>query len=545
MITCENIQEIRQVNLFTSLTRIFHFLIYISVVKFIFIFGALCSGIGAQVRVGLAVEGAQFLKLKTSARLESLAGAGTAQGQELSNLSINPATSSQLKSKELFFSQGFLFENVKFSFLSYCHPTKWGNANMDTFFLKYGEFDSTNEDREKIGTQSPKDFFIGFGWSANGKKFHLEELDLGFSLKTIHSDLGIKSANAFSLSLGAIYKTAFEGLNLGFAMNHLGSSLKYDREELALPRTLRFGLGFSGWELSSFSAKLNSFVDEVLERDGSAYSLLGIELTLLKLLNFQMGYAGEEGFQNRFRYGFGIGAQDLQLNYAASPLGGLGTKHLISLKLRFSSKLWNLKTLLSRKIEKSVLQKADGDEQNSYALTQKRELRDLSFHAFESDTADPTQANFALRNEFATLQERAVNKLESTDSLLQEVKKPIKDDKTEIKSSSLSKGLPDLGAEYDRALKFMSQRNLNEAIKLLRNIHVQNKTYEKVSKKLVACLEARVVHYYANRQYEEAMKDILEGLKIDPFNERLKAFYGNTEEMLKTAEFSPKGIGTK
>ncbi|OGR81510.1 MAG: hypothetical protein A3I11_06930 [Elusimicrobia bacterium RIFCSPLOWO2_02_FULL_39_32] len=545
MITCENIQEIRQVNLFTSLTRIFHFLIYISVVKFIFIFGALCSGIGAQVRVGLAVEGAQFLKLKTSARLESLAGAGTAQGQELSNLSINPATSSQLKSKELFFSQGFLFENVKFSFLSYCHPTKWGNANMDTFFLKYGEFDSTNEDREKIGTQSPKDFFIGFGWSANGKKFHLEELDLGFSLKTIHSDLGIKSANAFSLSLGAIYKTAFEGLNLGFAMNHLGSSLKYDREELALPRTLRFGLGFSGWELSSFSAKLNSFVDEVLERDGSAYSLLGIELTLLKLLNFQMGYAGEEGFQNRFRYGFGIGAQDLQLNYAASPLGGLGTKHLISLKLRFSSKLWNLKTLLSRKIEKSVLQKADGDEQNSYALTQKRELRDLSFHAFKSDTADPTQANFALRNEFATLQERAVNKLESTDSLLQEVKKPIKDDKTEIKSSSLSKGLPDLGAEYDRALKFMSQRNLNEAIKLLRNIHVQNKTYEKVSKKLVACLEARVVHYYANRQYEEAMKDILEGLKIDPFNERLKAFYGNTEEMLKTAEFSPKGIGTK
>src|SRR3989338_273749 len=545
MITCENIQEIRQVNLFTSLTRIFHFLIYISVVKFIFIFGALCSGIGAQVRVGLAVEGAQFLKLKTSARLESLAGAGTAQGQELSNLSINPATSSQLKSKELFFSQGFLFENVKFSFLSYCHPTKWGNANMDTFFLKYGEFDSTNEDREKIGTQSPKDFFIGFGWSANGKKFHLEELDLGFSLKTIHSDLGIKSANAFSLSLGAIYKTAFEGLNLGFAMNHLGSSLKYDREELALPRTLRFGLGFSGWELSSFSAKLNSFVDEVLERDGSAYSLLGIELTLLKLLNFQMGYAGEEGFQNRFRYGFGIGAQDLQLNYAASPLGGLGTKHIISLKLRFSSKLWNLKTLLSRKIEKSVLQKADGDEQNSYALTQKRELRDLSFHAFKSDTADPTQANFALRNEFATLQERAVNKLESTDSLLQEVKKPIKDDKTEIKSSSLSKGLPDLGAEYDRALKFMSQRNLNEAIKLLRNIHVQNKTYEKVSKKLVACLEARVVHYYANRQYEEAMKDILEGLKIDPFNERLKAFYGNTEEMLKTAEFSPKGIGTK
>ncbi|MBI2119166.1 MAG: PorV/PorQ family protein [Elusimicrobia bacterium] len=525
--------------------------------KVILIFGALCSGIGAQARVGLAVEGAQFLKLKTSARLESLAGAGAAESQELSNLSINPATSSQLKSKELFFSQGFLFENVKFSFLSYCHPTKWGNANMDTFFLKYGEFDSTNEDREKIGTQSPKDFSIGFGWSANGKNFYLEELDLGFSLKTIHSDLGIKKANAFSLSLGAIYKTVFEGLNLGFAMNHFGSSLKYDREELALPRTLRFGLGFSGWELSTFSAKLKCFVDEVLERDGSAYSLLGTELTLLKLINFQIGYAGEEGFQNRFRYGFGIGSQDLQLNYAASPLGGLGTKHLISLKLRFSGKLGNLKTLFSRKIEKNIMQKADGDEQNSTILTQKRNLPDSTFHAFKSNTPDLSQENFDIRNgfdpqanlpfpnELAILQGRGTNKLKPTDSLLQQPKKIIRDDKTRIKSPSHSKGLADLRTEYDRALKCMNQRNLNEAIKLLRNIYVQEKTFEKVSKKLVSCLEARVVQYYANRQYDEAMKDILEGLKIDPFNERLKTFYRNTEEMLKTAEFSPKEMDSK
>src|SRR4051794_14309111 len=75
---------------------------------------------------GLGTSAAEILNFKTSARSEALAGAQSASGDDLSALSVNPATLSSLKYSEILFSQAFLYEDIRYSYLAFAKPTKYG-----------------------------------------------------------------------------------------------------------------------------------------------------------------------------------------------------------------------------------------------------------------------------------------------------------------------------------------------------------------------------------------------------------------------------------
>src|SRR3989338_1991351 len=79
----------------------------------------------------LWTSGASVLLLKAASRTESLAGAVTASGDDLSALGINPASISRIRNSETLFSQAFFFENVKFSYAAYAQPTKWGVPSLE------------------------------------------------------------------------------------------------------------------------------------------------------------------------------------------------------------------------------------------------------------------------------------------------------------------------------------------------------------------------------------------------------------------------------
>src|SRR3989344_263154 len=135
--------------------------------------GALLSGICLQAVLfaeSLGTSGAQFLRLRTASRAEALGGALTASGDDLSSLAINPATLSRLRRPEAMFTQAVLFEDVKFSYAGYAQPTRWGLPALEYMSMSYGDFDSVSRDGQITGKQSPKETFVGLGWSTKRYK---------------------------------------------------------------------------------------------------------------------------------------------------------------------------------------------------------------------------------------------------------------------------------------------------------------------------------------------------------------------------------------
>ncbi len=319
--------------------------IYFAFIVSALFFGGLAS-MGHAASIGTSAI--PFLTLKTSARSEAMAGAVTASGDDLSSFATNPASLSRIKLSETLFTQAMFFENIKYSYMAYAQPTKWGVPSIEYMSLSYGEFDATNADREKTGTQTPKDMFYGIGWSANAKRWFSDRLDLGGSFRYIKSDLGIRQATAFSVNLGASYRSPFEGVTFGVALNNMGSSIQYNNTSFSQPRTLRMGVSYMGNEFTNLSARMRYSLDGILPRDEKMNFAGAVELSFMRIMTAQIGFAGDEGRESRLRYGFGLGLDAFQMSYSAAPTGSLGTNHRITLRLRFGSGIWNLVHLLSK-----------------------------------------------------------------------------------------------------------------------------------------------------------------------------------------------------
>ena len=301
----------------------------------------------------------QFLALRAASRAEALGGALTASGDDLSALAINPASLSRLKFSEALFSQAILFEDVKFSYLAYAQPVRWGVPSFEYMNLTYGDFENIDRSGLTAGAQSPKESFFGFGWSTQrfrksaggswtrSRDGFFRDLDLGGTVRYFKSDLGAANASGLSFNLGAIYQTPLRGLNLGLALNNAGTPAQYNAQSISQPRALRMGFGFASSEFLALSSKARFSVDGVVPKDGKVHADLGAEITFADLLSFQAGYAGEESLDSRVRFGFAVGLEAINLNYSAAPLGDLGTAHRVSVRMRFGTGLWNLMSIFS------------------------------------------------------------------------------------------------------------------------------------------------------------------------------------------------------
>ncbi|MBI3012163.1 MAG: tetratricopeptide repeat protein [Elusimicrobia bacterium] len=445
---------------------------------------------------GAGTKGAAILLLRNNSKLESLAGAGVARNQDISFLSLNPASVSGLNESETLFSQGSFWEDpVRFSCLAYAQPTRWGTLALDYSALNYGEFNRTDENGETTGSQNPKDTVISMAWSTNRKFSAHKSWDFGGSIRYLRSDLVSQSASLASYNFGVNYRTPREGVLLGFALDHMGPPIQYSGDSFPLPTIFRVGIGQEGEEFSALSAQLRYALDFNSHLDGSTSWSAGTEISLLKLLSFRLGYSGEEDIEERFRYGLGIGWEGTELGYSASPSGDLGYKHMVTLQIRFGSGLKNFIQLFSA-------------------------------------TRQPQTVELATIQTTPTQEERMIANLSPTHSTLKPKNVPILSTVGKVKT----KTDPQLNLTYKQALRYMKNRNLDGAIRLLKRIYDQDKNFEDVSKKILSCYQGRIVRHYSNRRYREARDDIEEALKIDPANPRLKAYQKTTEQMLSKQE---------
>ena len=290
---------------------------------------------------GPGSTGANFLKLGVGARPVGMGEAFCGVADDLNSLYWNPAGLNSIKDKkEVTFMHNIWFEGINYSYLAYGQRMKdFGVLGGSFSFVGYGNIPRTKEDNagdyageDGSFTASDISFNISYAEKIMG------ECDLGVGLNIISSKIENYSAFAFYFNIGLLYQVKkVKGLSLGFAIQNLGTSLKFIEKDSPLPLNFKFGAGYK-----VYSDKNNSILtalDVNVPIDNKINLNIGGEYWFKDMLAVRIGYktliVSELGGLAGLSAGLGFKWQDYNLDYAFVPYGDLGSTHRISISAKF------------------------------------------------------------------------------------------------------------------------------------------------------------------------------------------------------------------
>jgi len=302
-------------------------------VSIIFILNPCLAGPGST--------GANFLKLGVGARPVGMGEAFVGVADDLNSLYWNPAGLNSIKDKkEVNFMHNVWFEGINYTYLAYGQRMKdFGVLGGSFSFVGYGNITSTKEDNlgdyaGSEGSFSASDicFNISYAERVMGK------CDLGVGLNILSSKIENYSAFSFYFNIGLLHQVEkVKNLTLGFAIQNLGTSLKFIATESPLPLNFKIGAGYK-----VYSDKNNSILtalDVNIPVDNKINLNIGGEYWFRDMLAVRIGYktltVSELGTLAGLSAGLGFKWQNYCIDYAFVPYGDLGYTHRISLLAKF------------------------------------------------------------------------------------------------------------------------------------------------------------------------------------------------------------------
>jgi tetratricopeptide (TPR) repeat protein len=310
-------------------------------------------------------SGANYLKVDVGAKAPSMAGCQYGAEDDVFAQFYNPALLSNISRKEIGFMHNEFFEDFRQEILSYLHPTeRHGNFATALNYFSYGQITGYDRSGNKTADVSASDMSFGVSWGKRSdlqiKKFMVEGIDHGATIKLLKRSLADESITNFGLDMGLGYNfksDLFRGLRTGMVYQNLGSA--------ELPTTLRIGAAYSFW-----GEAFTTTFDLVNSGGSGLHPNLAMEYRLAKIASVRVGYKGNQYLDNRFTYGIGFENPLFRLDYAFVPFGDLGDAHRISVIYKFgkNTKKPKADSLLKLKVRDAKTMYAQGELVESYLL---------------------------------------------------------------------------------------------------------------------------------------------------------------------------------
>ena len=277
-----------------------------------------------------AAETAAFLNLGAGARYLAMGGTGTALAEDANSLYWNPAGLGAA-SREFSISDMELQQSTRLDFASFAQPTKLGTFALGGAYLSQSTIEGRDVNGHAIGGFNAADADVAVGY---GRK--TDHISVGVAVKVIQSHIGSVQATTFAADLGA--RRQIGPVVLGATLRNLGPGLKLDNERNDLP--LRLALG-AAYKIDGGHALTAEMTDA--PRAGGADVGFGGEFQGMKNIFLRAGYttqtsiAGGSSFDaaRGLTLGVGFRADRWTIDYAAVPMGELGTTHRFTLGARW------------------------------------------------------------------------------------------------------------------------------------------------------------------------------------------------------------------
>lgn len=291
--------------------------------------------IGGAARTGCCANTAgtataPFLKLPADARSTGMGEAAAGGASGAMALFQNPAGLARNSGVALAFSRALLIEDISCDVLGAAVPLgKTGVIGVGAQYLKYGSFDSLDNNGVSAGSLSPRDraFSLGWGMRLGG------DIMTGAAVKYVDSAI-YGSAATTAMDLGLLLNG--EDLSVGFTAQNMGKGLKFNKEASPLPLNIKLGVYIP------YRASWVWVMDLNFPNDGSAWLAAGGEYayelkgawTLFGRAGYNTAATDTEGV-NGITAGFGLAKNNLNFDYAFRTMGLLGSTHHLGLTYRW------------------------------------------------------------------------------------------------------------------------------------------------------------------------------------------------------------------
>jgi len=303
---------------------------------------------------------ADFLNLGVGPRAIAMGDAQVGLADDAYSTYWNPAGLATLRTQEAAFVQTQYVQNISQEYLAYALPrTRFGAFGASFTYMGYGSLQGYDAVEQPTGNVGANDMDLGLSYSRD--LYHDErygtELSAGVTGKWIREQLDTVSATAFAGDLGLLFSPGIKwgeylnGWKAGLALRNVGTAMTFDQESFALPRVLTTGVSYTGnWRDESITLAL----DGRQPNDGPRTMGVGLEIWTLRSFVLRGGYTTEGDLGNGLSVGAGIRFKTIQVDYAFSSEGPLGTTQRFGLTLRFAQPKQNPVLLAQHSFEKGM-----------------------------------------------------------------------------------------------------------------------------------------------------------------------------------------------
>jgi hypothetical protein len=289
---------------------------------------ALLALTGASAR---AAETAAFLNVGAGARYLALGGSGVALADDANALYWNPAGLASLDKREATASHAELSQTVRHDFLAYARPTPWGTFAGGFTYLSQSALEGRDAQGHLTADYHAADAAVSLAFARR-----TDLADFGATLKGVQSHIGSAQAETVAFDLGA--RKRLGAWTLGAALRDAGPGLKYDSERNDLPLRLELGAAYGIGGRHFVTAQWTNG-----PRGAGNDFGFGGEYRAMDGVRLRAGYttrssiAGGAGFDaaRGLTLGVGLSRGGWTLDYAAVPMGELGSTHRFTLSWRW------------------------------------------------------------------------------------------------------------------------------------------------------------------------------------------------------------------
>lgn len=267
-----------------------------------------------------------------SAKVAGMNGAYTAMAGDIFSLHYNPAGLALLKGSEMsaMYQEGLDEDNT--ASLLYGIRTPIAVLGVSVLYYDTGKIEMYDTNGVEISKVGQRDVIATVG----AARFFSSRIAAGLAIKGISSEIFGESASAVAADAGVLYVSK---VNIGLAVQNMGTGLKYISETESLPQIVRLGLSHK--LLINKTVMLNTAVDfpHYLQEEES-HAIVAVDATYNKMISLRGGYnfnLTDSSREDEQKIAAGVGFQlgMLSLDYAIGIAKNLDMPHHVSIKVKF------------------------------------------------------------------------------------------------------------------------------------------------------------------------------------------------------------------
>jgi hypothetical protein len=277
-------------------------------------------------------SGALFLRFGLGARAAGMGEAYIAVAEDASSVYWNPGAMPAVLGTNVTLAHSEYIQSLRFEQAAVTHETEWGTFG----FLFSGLYMDDMERRDNFPTAVPLGEFgaydVAFGLAYG--RYIVPNVAVGVTLKTVYQRIDELSASGFAVDAGIYHVSRIRGLKLAAVAANLGTPMKFDTEEYALPIYLKVG-GSWETEVAALDGRVMVTLDAMFPNDDDVREHIGAEYSYRRMFALRAGYKAGYDSQGA-TFGFGVVYRDVAVDYAFLPVDNdLGDSHRFSLGFGF------------------------------------------------------------------------------------------------------------------------------------------------------------------------------------------------------------------